>query len=110
MCEKPYDHENSFGTTYGEHREFLEFGVDEYKELQEYAKDLDIHMFATGHEEIDYMLNFRDYLRAHPKVAQAYSDLKAELAAKHRENIDEYLMGKHPFIQEILVAVDKSKS
>src|SRR5690242_14714583 len=23
---KPYDNENSFGSTYGEHREFLEFG------------------------------------------------------------------------------------
>ena len=32
--DKPYDNENSFGATYGEHREFLEFGVDEYRELQ----------------------------------------------------------------------------
>ena len=34
---KPYDNENSFGATYGEHREFLEFGADEYTELQAYA-------------------------------------------------------------------------
>ena len=27
---KPYDNENSYGLTYGEHREFLEFGMDEY--------------------------------------------------------------------------------
>src|SRR5689334_6893547 len=26
---KPYDNENSFGSTYGEHREFLEFGANE---------------------------------------------------------------------------------
>ena len=26
--DKPYDNENSFGATYGEHREFLEFGAD----------------------------------------------------------------------------------
>ena len=26
--DRPYDNENSFGATYGEHREFLEFGVD----------------------------------------------------------------------------------
>ncbi len=32
---KPYDNENSFGATYGEHREFLEFGVDEYRESAE---------------------------------------------------------------------------
>src|ERR1043166_1562485 len=29
--DKPYDNENSFGATYGEHREFLEFGLAEYK-------------------------------------------------------------------------------
>jgi N-acetylneuraminate synthase/sialic acid synthase len=27
---KPYDNENSFGSTYGEHREFLEFGLKEH--------------------------------------------------------------------------------
>ena len=33
-----YDHENSYGKTYGEHREYLEFGISEYKELINYAK------------------------------------------------------------------------
>lgn len=46
--DKPYDHENSFGTTYGEHREFLEFGAYEYRELQQYAKELGITFFATA--------------------------------------------------------------
>ena len=32
---KPYDNENSFGATYGEHREFLEFGREEYVALQD---------------------------------------------------------------------------
>jgi len=45
---KSYDNENSFGATYGEHREFLEFGVDEYRELQAYAKELGIDFFATA--------------------------------------------------------------
>ena len=34
MYDQPYDSENSFGRTYGEHREALEFGGDEYVELQ----------------------------------------------------------------------------
>src|SRR5687767_16021395 len=46
--DKPYDNENSFGSTYGEHREFLEFGPHEYKELQAYAKELGIDFFATA--------------------------------------------------------------
>src|SRR6185295_16539311 len=31
--DKPYENENSFGKTYGEHRDFLEFGKREYREL-----------------------------------------------------------------------------
>jgi len=45
---KPYDHENSYGTTYGEHREALEFGWEEYKELKLYAQEIDVAMFATA--------------------------------------------------------------
>ena len=47
MYNKPYDHENSFGVTYGEHREALEFGREEYRELQQYAQEIGITLFAT---------------------------------------------------------------
>jgi sialic acid synthase len=46
--DKPYDNENSFGSTYGEHREFLEFGLNEYRELQSYAKELGVDFFSTA--------------------------------------------------------------
>ncbi|MFZ5910082.1 MAG: N-acetylneuraminate synthase family protein [Chloroflexota bacterium] len=45
---KPYDNENSFGPTYGLHREALEFGRDEYLELKQYAQELGVAMFATA--------------------------------------------------------------
>jgi N-acetylneuraminate synthase/sialic acid synthase len=48
MFNKPYENENSFGATYGEHREFLEFGRDEYLELQRYARELGVSFFATA--------------------------------------------------------------
>jgi sialic acid synthase len=48
MYNKPYDNENSFGATYGEHREALEFGRAEYQELQRYALELGITFFATA--------------------------------------------------------------
>jgi N-acetylneuraminate synthase/sialic acid synthase len=48
MYDRPYDNENSFGPTYGAHREFLEFGEAEYRELQRYAKDIGITFFATA--------------------------------------------------------------
>ena len=46
--DKPYENENSYGATYGEHREALEFGRDEYLELQAYARELGVTFFATA--------------------------------------------------------------
>jgi sialic acid synthase len=45
--EQPYDNEFSFGKTYGEHREALELGRDDYIELQRYSRELGITFFAT---------------------------------------------------------------
>ncbi len=45
---KPYDNPNSYGATYGEHREFLEFGGIEYKELMDYADEIGVTMFSTA--------------------------------------------------------------
>ena len=43
----PYASENAFGATYGEHREALEFGKDEYIELMKEAKAQGVEFFAT---------------------------------------------------------------
>lgn len=44
----PYEHENSFGRTYGEHRERLELAAGELVELDALARRLGITMFATA--------------------------------------------------------------
>ena len=51
LFTKPYDNENSFGPTYGEHREALEFGKAEYQELIAYADDIGITLFATAFDQ-----------------------------------------------------------
>ena len=43
----PYDNPNSYGKTYGEHREALEFSKEQYLHLQQHAKNLEIDFFAT---------------------------------------------------------------
>lgn len=48
MYDSPYHSENAFADTYGEHREFLEFNKEQYKELQEYAKKIGITFFSTA--------------------------------------------------------------
>jgi len=47
MYDRPYDHENSFGATYGAHREALEFGRSEYESLLSHARELGVTVFAT---------------------------------------------------------------
>lgn len=46
--DKEYDSVNSYGKTYGEHKEFLEFNKDQYIELQNYAKEVGIIFTASG--------------------------------------------------------------
>lgn len=58
MYDRPYDNENSFGATYGAHREALEFGEAEFRELQAYARELDIDFFATAFDipSVDFLM------------------------------------------------------
>ena len=45
--DSPYDNENSFGPTYGAHRDALELARDEWVELRGYARELDIGFVAA---------------------------------------------------------------
>lgn len=48
MYNSLYDNRNSYGRTYGEHRQAVEFGRDEYAELQKYAAELGVMFFSTA--------------------------------------------------------------
>ncbi len=48
MYNKPYDNENSYGDTYGEHREFLEFGREEYLQLMKCAEENEVEFMSTA--------------------------------------------------------------
>ena len=71
--DKPYENENSFGLTYGEHREALEFGKADYRELQEYANEIGITFFATAfdHKSADFLADIDM-----PAYKMASGDLK----------------------------------
>ena len=47
MFDSPYENENSFGTTYGEHRNALEFGLDEFSELIKHSREQGVTMITT---------------------------------------------------------------
>jgi N-acetylneuraminate synthase/sialic acid synthase len=51
LYDSPYDNENSFGPTYGAHREALELDRDAYATLRDEAKALGLVFFATAFDE-----------------------------------------------------------
>ncbi len=57
MYDKPYENENSYGRTYGEHREFLEFGRAEYLALNNRATELGLIFFSTAFDiaSVDFL-------------------------------------------------------
>lgn len=57
MYNSIYNSQNAYGKSYGLHREALEFNHDQYKELQSYAKEIDITFFATPFdiESVDFL-------------------------------------------------------
>jgi sialic acid synthase len=78
--DKPYENENSFGPTYGAHREALEFGRDEYLTLQRYSRELGLTMFATAFDipSADFLADIDA-----PAYKIASGDLKTIPLLKH---------------------------
>lgn len=56
---RSYDSENSFGRTYGEHKNYLEFSIEEYKILQGYASEQDI-IFTASAMDIQSLRDLRN--------------------------------------------------
>ncbi|MEN3308456.1 MAG: sialic acid synthase [Micromonosporaceae bacterium] len=57
MYQEPYVGRNSYGPTYGKHREALEFGWSEYAELAALAREIGIDFFASAFDmsSVDFL-------------------------------------------------------
>ncbi|WP_299971809.1 GrpB family protein [uncultured Roseobacter sp.] len=60
-----------------------------------------LHVFEQGSQHVERHFAFRDYLIAHPAVAQEYSSLKERLTQSDAPTWDAYLDGKDPFISRV---------
>jgi GrpB-like predicted nucleotidyltransferase (UPF0157 family) len=61
-----------------------------------------LHVFSTGCEEIDRMLAFRDWLRAHADDRSRYEETKKVLAARTWRDIQNYADAKSDIVRQIL--------
>lgn len=57
VLSRTYDSRHSFGSTYGQHKTFLEFNKDQYKKLKEYAESLYIDFSASAMDEVTVFIN-----------------------------------------------------
>lgn len=57
MYNSPYVNRNSYGSTYGEHREALEFGLDEYLELKAFCAEIGVTFLSTAFDlpSVDFL-------------------------------------------------------
>jgi len=90
--DRAYNSENSFGETYGQHREFLEFNRDQYLELQEYSSQLGIIFFATAFdfESADFLQDLNV-----PAFKVASGDLKNIPLIRYLASFGKPLFCKH---------------
>ena len=51
LFNSPYQNKNSFGATYGLHRQALEFSKEQWQELFDFSKQLEIPLFSTAFDE-----------------------------------------------------------
>ena len=64
--------------------------------------DVNLHVFTAGCTEIDQMLLFRDWLRAHPDDRELYATTKRELATREWKYIQNYADAKTEVVHQIL--------
>ncbi|MDB5219243.1 MAG: hypothetical protein JWO86_7170 [Myxococcaceae bacterium] len=72
--------------------------------------DINLHVFTTGCAEIDQMLLFRDWLRAHPEDRDLYAAKKRELATQDWKFTQNYADAKTGVVHVILAKARASKT
>lgn len=64
--------------------------------------DVNLHTFSGGCEEVEWMLRFRDWLRADDDDRRLYEREKRELAAREWKYVQNYADAKSEVVREIL--------
>ena len=59
-----------------------------------------IHAFEAGGPNVARHVAFRDYMRAHPSIAEEYGALKQRLTNAHPNDRAAYMDGKDAFVKE----------
>ncbi|WLR56461.1 GrpB family protein [Mesobacillus subterraneus] len=65
------------------------------------VRKVHLHSFEKGSHQLHRHLVFRDYLRAHPREARKYAEVKEKAAQKYEYDIESYISEKSPIVKEL---------
>lgn len=85
---------------------FMAYLADPEEENRRYH----IHLTYPENSEWKEFLEFRDYLKSHPKEAQEYAKLKEQAALEANGEGEKYRKLKEPFLKKINSKFDKKDS
>lgn len=74
----------------------------EHRVLKGPDTDVNLHVFSVGSVELERMVGFRDWLRAHPDDRDLYERTKRELAARKWRHIQHYADAKTEVVEAIM--------
>ena len=63
---------------------------------------VNLHVFSRGSAELERMVGFRDWLRAHPEDRELYARTKRELAGRTWRHVQHYADAKTAVVEEII--------
>jgi GrpB-like predicted nucleotidyltransferase (UPF0157 family) len=74
----------------------------EHRLLKGPDTDVNLHVFSAGSPEVERMVGFRDWLRAHPDDLQLYERTKRELAGRTWRHVQHYADAKSEVVEAII--------
>ena len=82
----------------------------EHRLLRHRDPAANIHVFGPHCVEVERMIRFRDLLRTHAELRQAYASTKRELGARQWEYVQDYANAKSQIVEGILTEADAPRA
>ena len=83
---------------------------DEHRMFRTHEKDVHIHVFSAGSEEIERYLLLRDHLRENDEDRELYAQTKRDLASRDWPSMLHYAEAKTEIIEGIIARVATRRS
>ena len=81
---------------------------NEHRMLRTPGRDVHLHVYSAGCEEIQRNLGFRNHLRSHAQDRRRYEEVKRALARNEWPDMNAYAAAKTEVIQSILARIQSA--